>query len=388
MDRSFAGRLGIGSLTRPQGRTKARPKRTRTRGRAASTGAATNPIDVAIAALLRAPSTLASLLSQLWSFLGAHRRARIALIALLIALPLMGGGWLWLRHSSFVSVERVRISGVHGTESQAIDAALTHAARQMSTLDVQTARLRAAVASYPSVGDVRVHTSFPHGLSIEVVEQPAVATLTAGGVKTAVAANGVVLGAAHASASLPTLTSKVALTPGEHVLEAGVRGELEVLGAAPAALAKSVERAYSGPKGLTLVLGGGLQAYFGDASRPHAKWASLARVLADAGSAGATYVDVRLPERPAAGFHEAPPPIEGSEAEGSGSTASGTGSSESLTESLAAAAGGGAATEAKTESSEEASGSKSEASGESEGAEEPSEHNESTGTEATSEASG
>ncbi len=46
----------------------------------------------------------------------------------------------------------------------------------------------------------------------------------------------------------------------------------------------------------------GLLVYFGDDRRPHAKWLSLARVLADPSSAGASYVDVRLPERPAAGF--------------------------------------------------------------------------------------
>ncbi len=46
---------------------------------------------------------------------------------------------------------------------------------------------------------------------------------------------------------------------------------------------------------------GGLLLYFGDATRPHAKWLSAARVLADPSSAGATYVDVRAPERPAAG---------------------------------------------------------------------------------------
>ena len=46
----------------------------------------------------------------------------------------------------------------------------------------------------------------------------------------------------------------------------------------------------------------GLLVYFGDAARPHAKWLSLARVLADPSSAGASYVDVRVPERPAAGF--------------------------------------------------------------------------------------
>ena len=54
--------------------------------------------------------------------------------------------------------------------------------------------------------------------------------------------------------------------------------------------------------GLTLVLRPNLLAYFGDDSRPHAKWLSLARVLADPSSAGASYIDVRLPERPAAGF--------------------------------------------------------------------------------------
>ena len=54
--------------------------------------------------------------------------------------------------------------------------------------------------------------------------------------------------------------------------------------------------------GLTLVLRRNLLVYFGDDSRPHAKWLSLARVLADPSSAGASYIDVRLPERPAAGF--------------------------------------------------------------------------------------
>jgi hypothetical protein len=40
---------------------------------------------------------------------------------------------------------------------------------------------------------------------------------------------------------------------------------------------------------------------FGDATDLEAKWAAAARVLADASSRGATYVDLRLPERPAAG---------------------------------------------------------------------------------------
>ena len=81
-----------------------------------------------------------------------------------------------------------------------------------------------------------------------------------------------------------------------------LRQELLVLGAAPGPLAPLITRAYSGPLGVTVVLANRLRAYFGDATRPHAKWLSLARVLADPSSSGATYVDLRVPERPAAGF--------------------------------------------------------------------------------------
>jgi cell division septal protein FtsQ len=321
-----------------------------------------------------------------WAYVRAHRRLRIALIATAIAMPLLGGGWLWLRQSSLVSVQHVRVSGVHGADSGAIEAALSSAARRMTTLDVQTGRLRAAVASYPVVGDLQVHTSFPHSLSIRVIEQPPVATLDAGGVKTAVAANGVVLGTARASGALPTLSSKVELSPGERVRESALQGQLTVLGAAPARLAKSVERAYSGPKGLTLRMRSGLLAYFGDVSRAHAKWASLARVLADSGSAGASYIDVRLPERPAAGFPAgvAPPAIEGEAGAGEAGAPSSSESQETLAEGLATAAGGSA--------SEQASGASEEASsGEGEHTSESASEGEGTGEasgEASSEASG
>ena len=373
MDRSFAGRLGIGSLTRPPARKKARPTRAgsgrkRAAGHGARGGTGAHPIDIVISHLLRAPSGLVRGLSAGWAPVRERKRKRIALLAVLIALPLLGGGWLWLRHSSLVAVQHVRVSGVHGSEAQAIEAALTGAAKRMSTLDVSTSKLRAAVASYPVVGDVRVQTRFPHGLSIEVIEQSPVATLTAGGVKTAVAADGVVLGEAHASSSLPTLTSEVQLTPGEHVREAALLGELTVLGAAPKALAKSAERAYSGSKGLTLVMHGGVRVYFGDASRPHAKWASLVRVLADPGSVGASYVDVRVPERPAAGFPAGvtPPAVAGTEGEAATSTASDE-SEASLAERLSSAVGGSSSTQQAGSSEEESASSGSEAgTGESE----------------------
>ncbi len=393
MDRSSAGRLGIGSLTRPPARKKARlnragSERKPTAGHGARRGTGGHPIDVAIAYLLHAPSTLVRGVSRGWALVRKRKRLRIALLATLIALPLLGGGWLWLRHSSLVAVQHVRVSGVHGSEAQAIEAALTGAAKRMSTLDVSTSKLRAAVASYPVVGDVRVRTSFPHGLRIEVIEQSPVATLTAGGVKTAVAADGVVLGEAHASSSLPTLSSQVQLTPGEHVREAALLGALTVLGAAPKALAKFAERAYSGSKGLTLLMHGGLRVYFGDASRPHAKWTSLVRVLADPGSVGASYVDVRVPERPAAGFPAGvtPPAVAGAESEALTSTASDE-SEQSLAERLSSAVGGSSSPQQTGNAEEEAASSGSEA-GTSESESSSSEEGESEASGETSSGSG
>jgi cell division protein FtsQ len=45
---------------------------------------------------------------------------------------------------------------------------------------------------------------------------------------------------------------------------------------------------------------------FGDDARARAKWIAAARVLGDPRSAGASYLDVRVPERPVAGRFDDP----------------------------------------------------------------------------------
>ena len=231
-----------------------------------------------------------------------HPRLRLALLVAILSTLLLTFGWLWLRHSSLVAVRHVQVTGAQGPDAQAIESALVGAARHMSTLDVHPAALRAAVAPFPIVRGLQVNTDFPHGLRIRVIEQPPVAALVAAGARNAVAADGMVLGPALLSASLPTLPGGAVPPAGQRVRSQSLLAVLAVIGAAPAALAQDLARAYNGPMGLTLVLRRNLLAYFGDDSRPDAKWLSLARVLADPSSAGASYVDVRLPERPAAGF--------------------------------------------------------------------------------------
>jgi cell division protein FtsQ len=267
------------------------------------------------------------------------------LLSSLIALPLMGGAWLWVRSSPLVAVEHVRLSGVHGPEAQAIEAALVGAARHMSTLEVRPGALRSAVAPFRVVREVRATPSFPHGLRIDVLEQLPVAALTVGASRTAVAADGVVLGPALLSSSLPMLAGALPLAPGEHVRNSSLLAALTVLGAAPAPLQGLIARSFTGPRGLTVAMRDGLLVYFGDASRPHAKWLSLARVLADPSSAGASYVDVRLPERPAAGFPAGVSPSAASAA-GTAPTSGEQAGSESTIAALAAgltAEDGGAA---------------------------------------------
>jgi len=354
MDRSLAGRFSIARPFAP-----AAPRRA---GRSsAGRGGARSP-DGRLGLWWRAFAVLADLTHACFVFIWRRRRARIALIVVLAALGPLAGGWLWLRDSSLVSVEHVRISGVHGPDAGAIEAALTGAARHMSTLNVRPGALRAAVAPFRVVREVQTSPSFPHGLRIHVIEQLPVAVLTVDGARTAVAADGMVLGPALLSSSLPAVSDSA--TPqaqggeltGQHVRGASLLADLTVLGAAPASLLeKVVARVYTGPMGLTVAMRNGLLAYFGDATLPHAKWISLARVLADPSSAGASYVDVRLPERPAAGFADGVAPATSS-ATGTpptgtepGSAADPTTAAE-LAAGLTAAVGGGSTASGSTAS--------------------------------------
>jgi len=258
----------------------------------------------------------------------------------------LAGGWLWLRSSPLAAVAQVQISGVHGPEASAIEAALDSAARDMNTLDVNPAALRAAVSSFGVVREVHAVASFPHDLRIRVVEQLPVAALLVGGQRTAVAADGMVLGPALLSGSLPVLAGVYAPAAGARLRSASMLAPLAVLGAAPTRLAPLVARAFVGTNGVTLAMHNGLLAYFGDATRPRAKWLSLARVLADPSSAGASYIDVRLPERPAAGFPAGTTPPAASSEATAGASAGQTSTTEAAVAELAAGltpAGTGAA---------------------------------------------
>jgi cell division protein FtsQ len=229
-------------------------------------------------------------------------RVRVVL-AVVGALLLVGGGWLWLRDSSLVAVQKVSITGVSGPNADQIRAVLTRAARNMTTLDVRLGQLRLAVAPYPVVKDVQVRTQFPHGLRIRVVEQLPVAALEAGGRTIAAAGDGTVLHDVP-TGSLPVIAVPV-LPGGSQVIERSALDALALLSVAPRRLLPRVAQVNSQtPHGLVVALRSGPSVYFGDGSDLSAKWVAATEVLADPSSAGATYIDVTDPARPAAGVSE------------------------------------------------------------------------------------
>jgi cell division protein FtsQ len=230
-----------------------------------------------------------------------HRRRLLTrgLAGLLLLVLLVGGGWLWVRDSSLAKVRKVTVTGTTTSEQDQVRAALESAARGMTTLHVREEALRDAVAGYPSVAGLRVSTDFPHAMAIEVRERRPVAALLAGDRRVPVSGDGVVLAGVSAPEDLPDV--KVATAPAKRVEDARTRAAVAVAAAAPAPLLARTERIGWGSRGLTAILSDGPPLYFGQKADAARKWVAAARVLREESAAGATYLDLRVTGRVAAG---------------------------------------------------------------------------------------
>ncbi len=241
------------------------------------------------------------------------RAPRIAVAAVLVIALLAAGYQLWFRNASFVAVEQVSVSGIAGPERGPVEAALAEAAAKMTTLNVDEDALRGAVAGFPTVVDVEADADFPRDLTITVIERPPVLIATAGEQTTPVAGDGTILaGVAVGDMNLPSVA--VDKLPAEGAVTGDALALAGVMGAAPAELRELVrEVSIGGQEGLQVTLRGGIPVYFGASDGAEQKWAAAAAVLADPKIDTLTYLDVRVPERPAVGG--AAPPVTASTTE-------------------------------------------------------------------------
>jgi cell division protein FtsQ len=231
------------------------------------------------------------------------RRTRRRLLVALLVVALLAGLYLfWLRDSSLVAVDDVTVTGLTGRDAERVRVALASTAETMTTLNVDEARLADAAAAFPVVARVEAEPDFPHGMTIRVVEHRPAAIAVAGGSRQPIAGDGSVLEGIAVEGDLPTIELAVAM-PQQRLGPGAARDAAAVAGAAPAVIARRIDSLAreGGARGVVAQLEDGTELIFGTADRLAVKWAAAIRVLADDDAAGASYVDVRIPERPVAG---------------------------------------------------------------------------------------
>ncbi|MGH2924515.1 MAG: cell division protein FtsQ/DivIB, partial [Solirubrobacterales bacterium] len=237
-----------------------------------------------------------------------RRPLRWLIVLATIAGALAIAYFAWFRDSSLVAVHDVKVEGVSSSDKGLIVKDLTHAARQMTTLHVQTDRLLGSVKGAPSVESVTADPSFPHGLTIHVTERPPVLVAVKGDRRVPVASDGSVLPGIKVGSALPAL--KVDSVPRSGRLAGAALAEALAIGAAPAPLRPLIEGASrSSDYGVVVDLRDGIELRFGGASGLDAKWAAVAAILADPQVTALTYIDARVPDRPAVGGTSTPTPV-------------------------------------------------------------------------------
>lgn len=250
----------------------------------------------------------------------------------------------------------LQVTGATGGSAGEIRTAIEDAARGQSTFRVSKDDLMAAVASYPEVAEIKVDAQPPFRLDLTVVMRPPVGRAQIGGRVFTVAGDGTVLQRAD-EAAVPKLDHSLGslLLRDGHLVGDG--GALRVLGAAPEQLLDLIRVLRRGEAGLEIELQRGPRLIFGNADNAASKWAAATAVLAEGSAVRATYVDVRVPGRPAVGglggsktaaAADAPPTLTAQTPEAAATVAPSAGASQSGASATGATSGASGSTGSAT----------------------------------------
>lgn len=208
----------------------------------------------------------------------------------------------WFRSSELVRVQHVTVTGISIKDGQRLSAALTNAALGSSVLDVPVRKLEAVASPWKSVKRIEASADSFHDLKLKVVEYKPVAVYVGPDHRpVAVTADGELLEGFPLDRPLPVFSVAKSVA-GSKLSSPDQQALLAVYRGAPPELVGRITQARSSPRdGVVVSVAGSADIVFGDPGQIQQKWASAVRVLADPAASGATYVDVRLPDRPAAG---------------------------------------------------------------------------------------
>lgn len=205
----------------------------------------------------------------------------------------------WFRDSGLVRVDHVTVTGL--SETPRLRQQLAETAMTMTTLHVDHDRLENVLAGYPAFERLEVNADLPHTLRIDVIEHQPAGIAVSGGSRMPVDGEGRLLRGLKPQTALPVIRLQGAL-PAERLGPGTALDAAAIAGAAPIELRRRLAIVvHTEERGLVARIRKGPELIFGDTRRLEAKWLAAASVLADKGSRGATYVDLRLPDRPAAG---------------------------------------------------------------------------------------
>lgn len=233
--------------------------------------------------------------------IGFRRPSRMGLIAsLLVLAAVLAGSWLLVRNSSLVAVQQVKIVGLSGYYDRDVRRAIVEEATSMTTMNFDTSRIEDTAAEFVDVAAVKVDTDFPHAATIRVEVRRPVLIARVGGRTVTLSQAGEVIQPTHATPGLVKIDVPGTIN-GKYVTSGRAHQAVQVLGAAPDILLRKVRSVRWGKLGIVLSMSNGPELYFGDPSDAKRKWADAAAVLASSKSAGAAYLDLRVPGRVSVG---------------------------------------------------------------------------------------
>jgi len=226
----------------------------------------------------------------------------VGMIAIVLAASGIGAYFI-ARQTGIFALDRIEVAGAPPATAASIRSALrAYVGKSLVRFDRRSASRQ--LAAVPEVADARFDRDFPHTLRVHVRLERPVAVLRRGADAWLVSSSARVLDQLDKRPypKLPRiwLPATAEISVNATLAGLGAKGVAAVAPLRPLHLAGEVRQVLADDGRLTLVLSSGTELRLGDSGDLRLKLSIAKQILPL--TAGATYVDVSVPERPVAGY--------------------------------------------------------------------------------------